>query len=64
MKANRYYLDNSVESLLRIEKRKYNNRKFNAIDLISTGAIWLVAIIMAIYLSKIFIHLPEALNSF
>jgi len=64
MKANRYYLDNSVESLLRIEKRKYNNRKVKAIDLISTGAIWLVAIIMTIYLGKIFIHFPEALNSF
>lgn len=64
MKASKYYLDNSVESLLSIQKRKYNNKKVKVVDLISTSAICLVAVIMAIYLSKIFLHFPEALNSF
>jgi hypothetical protein len=64
MKASKYYLDNSVESLLSFQKRKYNSKKVKVVDLISTGAICVVAVIMAIYLGKIFIHFPEALNSF
>jgi hypothetical protein len=64
MKVRKYYLDNSVESLLRLEKRKHNSKKVKVVDLIYTGAICSLAVVMTFYLCRIFLHLPEILILF
>lgn len=64
MKTKKYYLDNSVESLLRKERQKYNSSKSSWLDFIATSAICSMAVVMLVYIGKLFMYLPEALNSF
>lgn len=60
----KYYLDNSVEKLIQIERQKYKSSQSGVLDIITTGALCSMGIVMVFYLSKMILHLPEALNSF
>lgn len=60
----KYYLDNSVEKLIQIERRKYRSSQRSIFDFITTGALCSMGVVMLVYLSKMILHLPEALNSF
>jgi len=64
MKARKYYLDNSVESLLIAERQKFNNSgKYKILEFIATTAVCSLAVVVAVYIGKMLFHLPEALNS-